>query len=251
MLAMTQLAPPKTDLALPGLSIVLPCLNEAENVVQAVREAQQGAQRVARRHEVIVVDDGSSDGTAKITAALVRADPSVRLVIHSVNRGYGAALKSGIAAARMPWILLTDADLQFDLEQLDAFVPATESSDLVVGWRRQRSDPLGRRVNAAAWNWLVRKTFGIPVHDVDCAFKLGRSDLLQGLNLTSDGAMIDTELLVKAMRHGAQLHELDVRHRPRLHGEQSGANPRVVVRAFVELERLRRTLRSPQTPAAA
>src|SRR5262245_24260190 len=99
------------DSALPGLSIVLPCLDERDNLVQAVAEAERGGRRAARAHEVIVVDDGSSDGTAKLASELVRNDPHVRLVVHSFNRGYGAALRSGISAARMPWILLTDADL--------------------------------------------------------------------------------------------------------------------------------------------
>jgi len=240
-----------TDLLLPGLSIVLPCHDEADNVVQAVREARHAAQRSARDHEILVVDDGSSDGTGRIAAEIVRTEPGVRLVVHSVNRGYGAALRSGILAASMPWILLTDADLQFDLDQVEGFLPAAESADLVVGWRRPRADPFGRRVNAAAWNWLVRRTFALPVHDVDCAFKLVRRDLARDLNLRSDGAMISTELIVKALARGARLEELGVSHRPRMHGEQSGASPRVVVRAFVELERLRRALRAPHTPASA
>lgn len=226
---------------LDGLSIVLPCLDEAANVVAAVRAATAAAERVARAHEIVVVDDGSSDGTAALAEGLAARDGRVRVLRHDGNRGYGAALRSGIGAARMPWIFLTDADLQFDLDELDAFVPLTAEADLVVGWRIARRDPLIRRANAAAWNWLVQHVFELDVRDVDCAFKLLRRDVVAGLELTSGGATISTELLVKALANGARLRQLGVHHRPRVAGRQSGARPRVIVRALRELTALHRT----------
>jgi glycosyltransferase involved in cell wall biosynthesis len=244
---------------LPGLTVVLPCFNEAPNVAQAIREATWAAVCNADEHQIVVVDDGSTDGTGQIAADVARSVPHVRVVQHDRNRGYGAALASGLRAARMPWVLLTDSDLQFDLEQLADFVPLTPEADLVAGWRLDRRDPLHRRVNAAAWNWLVRRTFDLEVRDVDCAFKLIRRDVVEDLPLTSTGAMISTELLVRAMANGARIRELGVEHRPRIAGEQSGADPRVVLRAFRELRQLRHELgehparpatASPTTPAA-
>src|SRR4051794_11130586 len=146
-------APPAT--ALEGVSIVLPCHDEAPNLVAAVRMASEAGRRHALEHEVIVVDDGSRDRTLAIATALAAADPAVRVVVHPANRGYGAALRSGIAAARQPWVLLTDADLQLDLAELEAFVPFAGTHDLVVGYRIERRDPYGRIVAAAAWNRLV------------------------------------------------------------------------------------------------
>jgi glycosyltransferase involved in cell wall biosynthesis len=233
---------------LPGLSIVLPCFNEEANVEPAIEQAAQAASRFSDRHEVIVVDDGSADDTALISGRLMASRHDVRLVKHPENRGYGAALRSGIRAARMPWVLLTDADLQFDLRQVADFVPSAASSDLIVGYRIAREDPFGRRLSAGAWNWLMQLMFSLPVHDVDCAFKLVRRDLLQSIDLVSDGAMISTELVVRSMKSGARLTELGVHHRPRTAGEQSGANPRVVMRAFLELFRLRNALR-PAEPS--
>jgi glycosyltransferase involved in cell wall biosynthesis len=234
---------------LPGLSIVLPCFNEEDNVEQAVQQAAQAARQFSDRHEVIVVDDGSADGTGLLTGRLMASMQDVRLVQHSENRGYGAALRSGIRAARMEWVLLTDADLQFDLREVADFLPSADSSDLIAGYRIAREDPFGRRLNAAAWNWLMRRMFRLPIHDVDCAFKLVRRDLLQRIQLVSDGAMISTELIVKSLQSGARLTELGVRHRPRAAGEQSGASPRVIVRAFLELFKLRGALR-PAEPSA-
>jgi hypothetical protein len=145
-------------------------------------------------------------------------------------------------AASQPWILLTDADLQFDLTQLEDFLPFAEDNDLLLGRRVRRMDPVGRRAAAGAWNRLVRAVFRLPVRDVDCAFKLIRADYVKDLALTCSGAMISTELVVRCLARGARLRQLGVRHRPRVAGNQSGTNPRVVARAFRELALARREL---------
>jgi glycosyltransferase involved in cell wall biosynthesis len=228
---------------LAGVSIVLPCYNEAPNVANAVRAAIVAAEAHAADFEVIVVDDGSSDGTAQVAAQLADADRRVRLIMHPSNRGYGGAVRSGLRAARMPWVLLTDADLQFDLRELKLFVPLAGEADLIAGWRIARQDPPHRRLNAAAWNWLMRRRFDLPVRDVDCAFKLVRRDVLEQLPLTSSGALISTELVVRAVAAGAIVREVGVHHLPRVAGEQSGASPRVVIKAFRELGRVHGELR--------
>ncbi len=246
--AATLEAPPV--LALAGVSIVLPCHNEAPNLVAAVRMASEVGRRWAFDHEVIVVDDGSEDLTLSLATSLAASDPAVRVVVHPVNRGYGAALRSGIAAARQPWVLLTDADLQFDLAQLSAFVPLSADHDVIVGYRVERQDPYRRIVAAAAWNRLVHALFQLPVRDVDCAFKLVRRKLMYELELESEGATISTELLAGLLRRDARMAEVGVLHQPRTAGRQSGLNPRVVARALRELVALRRRLGPPE-PARA
>jgi glycosyltransferase involved in cell wall biosynthesis len=238
--------PPK--LLLDGVSVVLPAHNEEENIADAVREAIAATEPVSRRQEIIVVDDGSHDGTGALATALGVMDSRVRLVRHEHNQGYGGAVRSGIAAARMEWVLLTDADLQFDLSQLTEFVPHTADAQLVVGYRAERNDPLIRRLNAGGWNALVHLLFGLPVRDVDAAFKLIRRDALDGLELISTGATIDTELLAKASQGGARIVELPVIHRPRVAGESSGANPAVIARAFREIFKVWRSMHEPFLP---
>jgi len=200
---------------------------------------------VADSWELIVVDDGSSDGTFGIAAAAAAWQREVRVISHERNLGYGAAVRSGIEAARMPWIFLTDSDLQFDLRELTGFVPLAAHADVVMGRRARRADGLYRRASADAWNLLVRALFRLPVRDVDCAFKLIRRELLESIELDAGGAMISTELLVKLSHSGATVVERDVTHRPRPAGEQSGGNLRVVARAFAELVRMRRALGAP------
>jgi glycosyltransferase involved in cell wall biosynthesis len=235
-------------LLLDGVSVVLPAHNEEENIADAVREAIAATEPVSRRQEIIVVDDGSHDGTAAIATALGLRDSRVRLVQHEHNQGYGGAVRSGIAAARMDWVLLTDADLQFELGQLTEFVPHTADAQLVVGYRAKRNDPLIRRLNAGGWNALVHLLFRLPVRDVDAAFKLIRRDALDGLELISTGATIDTELLAKASRRGARIVELPVIHRPRVAGESSGANLAVIAHAFAEIFKVWRSMHEPLVP---
>lgn len=229
---------------IPSLSIVLPCHNEEDNVVEAISGAREAALRTAERFEVIVVDDGSSDATAALAHGAAARSPFVRVVSHPRNRGYGAALRTGIGAARMDYVFLTDADLQFDLAQLERFLPFLDEADLMVGYRIARQDPWHRRATARAWNALVRTLFALPVRDVDCAFKLIRRELLEGIEFQSDGAMVSTELLVRCMQAGATLREIGVEHRPRVAGVQSGNRPDVVARAFRELFALRQALGS-------
>jgi glycosyltransferase involved in cell wall biosynthesis len=249
---MTTLAPSQTPsptvpderaTLLPGLSIVLPCFNEEANVADAIRAATKAARDNSEDHEVIVVDDGSTDATSEIASSFLDGSGRMRLLVHPHNRGYGAAVRTGIETARMPWVLLTDADLQFDLGQLDDFVLLSASADVVAGRRVLRQDPLGRRITGAAWSALTGRLFRLPVSDVDCAFKLIRRDLLERVHLDSDGAMVSAELLAKCQAEGARIVEHGVRHRARVAGEQSGARPRVVARAFRELARQHRELR--------
>jgi glycosyltransferase involved in cell wall biosynthesis len=229
---------------LPGLSIVLPCRDEAANVAAMARDACAAAERVADEYEVLVVDDGSTDETLSIARSVAAEEPAVRVIVHERNRGYGAAVRSGFGAARMPWVFLVDADRQFDLDQLDDFIPSAATHDAIVGRRVQRADPLYRRAAARAWNVLVGNLFHLPVHDVDCAFKLVRRDLLDSFELTADGAMVSTELIVRLMQAGARIEERGVVHMRRTAGKQSGLTPPVVARAFRELAITRRELRS-------
>ena len=238
---MTAVAPSPAAV-LPGISIVLPCHDEEANVAAAVRMACRAGRMYAQAYEVIVVDDGSRDATNAVATRLAAGDPHVHVVAHPRNRGYGAALRTGIEAAQQPWVLLTDADLQFDLVDLAGFVPLAADHDLIAGYRMKRNDPRRRRLAAAAWNRLVSVVLGFRVRDVDCAFKLIRRELLEELELTSSGAAISAELLARSRARGARICEHGVRHLPRNAGRQSGLRPRVVVRAFAELLRLRRLL---------
>jgi glycosyltransferase involved in cell wall biosynthesis len=220
------------------LSIVLPAYNEQANLRQAVERASEVAGRYCDEFEIIVVDDGSTDDTAALARDLAADDPTVRLVQHDHNQGYGAALKSGFLTASLDLVFFTDADNQFELAEIEEFLELIDSVDVVAGYRIKRRDPLLRRINAKAWNYLVRALFYVPVRDIDCAFKLFRREVFDGLELESVGAMVNTELMVKLGRSGYRVVEIGVSHYPRLAGTPRGASPRVIARAFAELSRM-------------
>lgn len=230
---------PKRDVR---LSIVLPAYDEEANIDTAVAEATAAAERLVAEHEVIVVDDGSRDGTAARVRELADRDARVRLVTHDHNRGYGEALRSGFLASKLDFVFFTDADLQFDMGELALLLPYAGTVDVVAGYRLNRQDALARRVNAIGWNLLVRVLFYVPVRDIDCAFKLFDRRVLLDVDIESVGAMVNTELMVKLGRRGASVVEVGVHHRPRRAGQGRGADPRVIATAFREIARMWRRL---------
>jgi dolichol-phosphate mannosyltransferase len=201
-----------------SLSLVLPAYNEEAVIAQAVAEADDALRGLARRYEVLVVDDGSRDGTADAVREAARGRPNVRLLGHSTNRGYGAALRTGFEAARFDRIAFTDADCQFDLADLGLLLPLTESHPLVVGYRVKRQDPWRRRFLSWGYNVLVRLLLGTRVRDCDCALKIFRREALARLLPESRGFFVNTEMLTRARQLGFAVAEVGVRHRPRLGG---------------------------------
>jgi glycosyltransferase involved in cell wall biosynthesis len=225
---------------LPGLSIVLPCLNEAENLRDVVRYSTTAAERYAVRHEIVIVDDGSTDETIAIAGELAAHDPRVQLVVHASNRGYGEALRSGIAASTLPWVLMIDADLQLDVAELENFLAPAMEADFVVGRRILMQGPATRRLGGAVWRRFVQNALDLPFRDVDCAYRLVRLELLRRLDLQADGALAGAELLVKSRAAGARIVEVDVHHRARVAGRHTGVGTRLTSGTLRELSKLRR-----------
>jgi glycosyltransferase involved in cell wall biosynthesis len=190
---------------------------------------------VAEDFEIIIVNDGSKDRTREIADRLAREHDRIRAVHHERNLGYGAAIRSGIQACQKEYLFFTDGDNQFDVSQVSTLVPLISGYDGVIGFRLNRQDPWVRKLNAWAWNRLVRLMLGLKVKDIDCAFKLFRRDIFDQVSLEYTGAMISTEMLVKIVKHGYKILEVGVLHSPRLAGKQTGANLRVILRAFREL----------------
>ena len=226
-----------------GLTIVFPAYNEEANVGAAIAAADAAAARHFDEWEIVVVDDGSRDATAERVLEAKASNPRVELIRLPRNRGYGAAVKTGLQAARMRLVFFTDSDLQFDLEQIPDLLARIDECPVVIGWRRNRRDHWMREWNAWAWGRLQRLLFGLRVRDIDCAFKLFRREVLEGMPMRSDGAFISTELLLRAQAAGWKICEVPVDHFPRRAGAPTGARLSVILKAFRELAELRRELR--------
>jgi glycosyltransferase involved in cell wall biosynthesis len=232
-----------------SVSVVLPAYNEEALIERTVRHVADVVRQLVDDYEIVVVNDGSRDRTREILVRLMATEPDLHLrtISHTRNQGYGAALASGFHAAHADLILMLDADGQFDVAEVVHLLAAMDDEvDLAIGFRARRADPPMRLLNAWGWKHLVNGLFGYTARDIDCAFKLFRRNVWQSMRVESRGATFSAEFLIKARRLGFRVVELPVSHFPRTAGSPTGAHPRVIARAFVELFRLRaRMARDP------
>lgn len=226
------------------LSVFFPAYNEEKNIGNTIDAALKILPNIAKDYEVLVVNDGSKDSTQKVVEQISSKNSKVRIINHPKNLGYGVALKTGFYSAKFPLIVFTDADGQFDFGQILKFLSEIEKNDLVIGFREKRAEGFSRKLNAQGWRFLNFLLFGLKVQDIDCGFKLIKKEVLEKIpRLESAGATISAELLIRAKRAGFKVIEIPVSHYPRRVGKPTGANLKVVAKAFFELFRLWRKLR--------
>lgn len=222
---------------LPELSIFFPFWNEESNINAVVEKALKIAPGIAQKFEILIIDDGSSDQTLVKAEALAKKYSQIKVISHKVNRGYGAALKSGFENSKYQYIVFTDGDLQFDFSEITKFVERIDQADLVIGYRKKRQDSkLFKRLLLMnllkVWDLIL---FRFRVKDIDCGFKMFRKDAIDKIGpFHSEGAMITTEILAKATKKKLKIIQVGVTHYQREHGEQTGANLFVIIRAVLE-----------------
>ena len=227
-----------------SLSAVLPAHNEEENIETTVNQCVSYLEKNVGAYEVIVVNDGSTDNTRGIVSEIISRNPSVILVNHEVNRGYGGALLSGFEKASLDYIFFMDSDGQFDINDLDRMLPSVNESDVLIGYREDRADSVVRSLNAWLYAMYIYMMFGLKVKDMDCAFKVFPTKSYHSVRpILSGGALFTAEFLIKLKKQGFRLKEFPVRHFPRRFGTQSGANIKVILRMFKESWKLRNELR--------
>src|ERR1035437_5231326 len=219
----------------PALSIFFPFWNEEENIEAVIKKAVPIADKIAAKWEIIMVDDGSSDKTLEIAKKLSKEDARLIVAAHDRNRGYGAALKTGLLTAKYDLIVFNDGDGQFDLLEVEKFFEKMGNADMVIGYRKSRVDNPLRHIlmnMLKVWDLVL---FGFTFKDIDCGFKLfTREALNKILPLKSEVAMITTEILARANKAHLKIAQVEVNHYPRIYGNQSGGNPRVIIRAVKE-----------------
>ena len=222
-----------------SISVFFPCYNEEANVERTTAAALRTFHRISDDFEVIIVNDGSRDRTGEIADGLSARHREVRAVHNPTNLGYGGALQRGFREATKDWVFYTDGDGQFDFDEIERLLPLLEHYDIVSAYRLNRQDPFIRKMNALGWTTLVNLVFGLHIRDVDCAFKIYPRKLFDEIEMKSNSALIDAEVLARAKRLGYTIGQVGVHHYPRTAGSQTGASPRVVLHAFRELFALR------------
>ena len=229
------------------LSLVIPAHNEAENLPGLLERSRQALPPLASDWEIVVVDDGSTDGSAEVARQAMGGDVArLQVVTHAAKSGYGKTVGDGLRAARGDFVAFMDGDGQFAPEDLGRLAGLLESgADLAAGWRIRRADPWHRSVVSKTFNFLVRLLYGIRFRDLDCGFKLMRRSVLDAsAPLVSRAALINTELYFKASRAGFKIAQVGIPHHPRLAGVRSGGRLRPILRAIRELVVLRWRLRA-------
>jgi glycosyltransferase involved in cell wall biosynthesis len=219
---------------LSSLSVFFPCYNEAENLEKLVDSTCGFLSTIAKKYEVIIVDDGSTDETRKIVSRLQKQCAELRIVSHPKNTGYGAALKTGIDTSKMEWVFWMDGDLQFDIRSLQSFLPHTDRFDAVIGYRAHRADTFLRKVNGELYTRMINFLFGLDIKDIDCAFKLIRNEKIKNIRIETSSAFTSAEILIKLKRAGVNCKQMSVPHFPRRFGSPTGGSLRVIFKGLKE-----------------
>lgn len=221
-----------------SLSIFFPVYNEEKNIPLFIDEALKVLPLVSKKFEIIVVNDGSLDQSKQVSKDLAKKDSRIKLINHPRNLGYGAALKSGFKASQYEWIFFTDGDLQFNLLQLQKFIPYTSDYDLIIGFRKKRAEGRLRSFNASLFRLYIDLLFRLHVKDIDCAFKLFKAEQVKAVTLISNGAFTSSELLYKLKKKKVKFKQIAVNHKARKFGRPTGNDPKVIVKAAWEALRL-------------
>jgi glycosyltransferase involved in cell wall biosynthesis len=224
-----------------SISVVFPAYNEESNIVVLIDKTIPILKEHTDTWEIIIVNDGSTDRTAEVVQSY--RNKNLSLINHPFNKGYGAAIKSGIAAAKNDLIFFSDSDLQFDISELNNLLSQINKYDIVIGYRKNRRDPFMRRLNAFGWNILIKSLFDLKVKDINCAFKVFKRHVFDKISVDADGAMINTDIIAQAVKYGFTIKEVPVTHYPRLKGQQTGAHIKVIFKAFKELFQFYRKLK--------
>ena len=220
----------------PSISAFFPCYNDERTIAGLVRDTDVQLRCATDDYEIIVVNDGSRDGSARVLADLAQEMPRLRVITHEKNRGYGGALRSGFAAATKDLVFYTDGDGQYDVKEIPIMLALlVDDTDFVNGMKMSRSDPAYRVFVGNLHKFITRWAFWLPIDDVDCDYRLIRRTVLEHVELQSNSGSICVELVKRAQRAGAQFRQVSVRHYPRQFGSSQFFRPGRILKTYADL----------------
>jgi glycosyltransferase involved in cell wall biosynthesis len=225
----------------PSLSLVIPMYNEELNIEHAIEAAVEALLEYASEYEIIIVDDASTDDSPALVARMAEENPRIRVIRHPRNRKLGGSLKTGYDAATMELVLYMDADLPFDPDIIGKAVRAliVTGADVIAGYRHDRTmEGFKRTLYSYVYNLLIGVLFGWPHRDINFSFKLMKREVLDAIELKSEGSLIDAELIVKAKNRGFAIQQMGLDYFPRIRGESHLSSPAVIVKILRELVQL-------------
>jgi glycosyltransferase involved in cell wall biosynthesis len=225
------------------ISVFFPCYNEAKNIENTINKAIPVLNKVAGVWEIIIVNDGSKDDTQKVAESIQKKYPkNITIINHNPNRGYGGALQSGLYNSKYKWITFTDSDGQFDFSELTKLLKKQQETkaDMVIGYYLSRKVSKAAILTSKIWEVIIFILFGLKVRDIDCGFKLLSKKIVDKIpKLEAErGAFISSELLIKTKKSGFKIVEIGVHHYPRVEGQATGRQLKVIIKSFSDLFKL-------------
>jgi glycosyltransferase involved in cell wall biosynthesis len=223
-----------------SVSVLFPAYNDSPSIPGLIVKTFEVLESVVADFEVIVVNDGSKDDTGEVLNELsLQMGPRMRVIHHDVNRGYGGALRTGLAAATKEFVFYTDGDGQYDVSELPNLMrEVTPAVGLVNGYKIKRQDPRHRIAIGWLYNRFARFLFRVRLRDIDCDYRLIRRSILDPSTLTSTSGTICVEMVKKMEMSGTEVVEVPVSHYPRWHGRSQFFRVKALLSTFGELCRL-------------
>ncbi len=224
---------------LSGLSVVFPAFNDEQSIPILIKKTLKILPSVAKKYEIIIVNDGSKDNTRGVLKSLKKKNLFLKIVNHKTNMGYGATLWDGFRRAKYEFVFYTDGDGQYDVLELKNLIKSLDNkTGLVSGFKLNRADSLTRTVIGKLYNRFVKIIFNLRVQDVDCDFRLFRREILKDLNFTATGGSFDVEFIKKLQSKNVRFKETGVHHYPRLFGKSQFFQPARVLKSLWELRNI-------------
>ncbi len=223
----------------PSISFFCPAYYDEKNIPILIPKIINVLQETTSGFEVLIVDDGSPDKTGEVADSLAnKYSHLVKVIHHKKNLGYGAALRTGfLSADKFDFVFYTDGDIQYDVDEIKKMLPYLNKYEVVIGFRSKRALTTSRQLQTAVYNFIVRILFGLQIKDINCSMKIISRKALSKINLESNGAFIDAELLIKLKKNNYKIKEVEVTHFPRKFGKASGGSIKVIYKTLSDLVR--------------
>jgi glycosyltransferase involved in cell wall biosynthesis len=224
--------------------VFFPAYYDEKNIDKVVHQTVKVLEDLKLKdYEITIIEDGSPDNTGKVADELAKQYPKVKVIHHEKNMGYGATLWEGFTTARFEYVFYTDGDNQFDIEELRKFVALIPYNDMVVGYRKKKQYSLYRKLTSFIYNYTLRFAFDIDFIDIDCAFKVIKTDLFKKITVSTKDAFIDAEIMINACLLGYTFTEVSVRHLPRVDGISTAARPSIIFKTIWEILQFRKKIK--------
>jgi glycosyltransferase involved in cell wall biosynthesis len=224
---------------IPEISFFCPAYHDEKNLPRLIPHVYKFLSEISDKFEIIIVEDGSPDKTGQIADELAKQFKNIRVIHHSKNLGYGATLKDGFMAARYDYVMYTDGDFQYDVNEFKPVIHFLAEYDILSGYVTKKAVTFRRVIQSFVYNLLIRIMFFVNLKDANCSMKIYKKKVLDAIEIKSDSAFIDTEMLIKARRKGFKIKQFPVRHYKRDSGLASGSRPSVIVDTIKDMIKFR------------